>query len=259
MNDEGLLTIKNVTKRFGPLVAVDNISLEIKKNEVVGLIGANGAGKTTFFNIITGHYPPTEGAVIYKGQDITRLSPAERVEMGIVRTFQLTATFNELSVLDNLRLSYFKSHRKSGLSNIIFSKMKNIDDDEIYEYLEKFNLSHLAHKKTGSISLGERRVLEIAMALIYNPQILMLDEPFAGLSEKEIDEVLEILYQNVGQRTIFIVEHKVSKIEGLVQDICVMVEGEMICAGECQTVLKSDIVRERYWKMDAKEMAKIKA
>jgi len=135
--------------------------------------------------------------------------------------------------------------------------MKNIVSEEIYEYLDKFNLSHLTHKTAGSISLGERRVLEIVMALIYNPEIIMLDEPFAGLSEKEIDEVLEILQQSIGKRTIFIVEHKISKIERLIEDICVMADGKIICSGECQAVLKSDIVREGYWKMDKKTMETI--
>src|SRR5680860_781079 len=142
MNEE-LLTVKNITKRFGPMVAVDDVSITINKNDIVGLIGANGAGKTTCFNCITGNYIPDEGTVYYKGRDITRLSAAERVSMGIVRTFQLTATFNELSVIDNLRLSYFKSRNKSRLANIVFSKMKNIVSEEIYEYLDKFNLSHL--------------------------------------------------------------------------------------------------------------------
>jgi len=249
-NSEMILQAENITKRFGGMTAVNNVTFGLKKNEIAGLIGANGAGKTTFFNILTGNYIPEEGAVYYKGQDITRLSPERRVDLGIMRTFQLASTFDNLKVLDNLRLAFYRAYNKTTLRNIFFSRMDKIVSEKIDECLETFDLTKLADRMTGQISLGEKRVLEIAMSMVTDPEVLLLDEPFAGLSEVEIDECLKVLHQQVHKKTILIVEHKISKIEDLVEKIGVMVEGVMIAAGETQEVLNSERVKREYWKTE---------
>lgn len=250
-NADMIIKADSVTKRFGGITAVDRVTFGLKKNEVAGLIGANGAGKTTFFNVLTGNYMPEEGKILYKGRDITNISPEKRVALGIMRTFQLASTFDNLRVIDNLRLAYFKAHHKSSMTNILFSNIDSVNSEMIDNALETFNLTKFAYRKTENISLGEKRMLEIAMALITEPEVLLLDEPFAGLSEAEIDEVLEVLYEQVHKKTILIVEHKISKIENLVEKIGVMVDGEMIAAGETDEILNNnERVRREYWRMD---------
>lgn len=249
-NSDIILKADNVTKKFGGLVAVNKVSFSLRRNEIAGLIGANGAGKTTFFNILTGNYIPEEGNIFYKGRDITRLSPERRVALGIMRTFQLASTFDNLTVIDNLRLAYYKAHCPSSLGRSCFSRMDRIVSDKIDECMDVFNLSKLACRNTGNISLGEKRVLEIAMALITNPEVLLLDEPFAGLSEAEIDVILAILRKQIHKQTILIVEHKISKIRDLVERIAVMVEGEMIALGETEAVLNDARVLKEYWRID---------
>ncbi|HEY8391306.1 MAG TPA: ABC transporter ATP-binding protein [Capillibacterium sp.] len=247
-NSEMILQAENITKRFGGMTAVNNVSFGLAKNEIAALIGANGAGKTTFFNILTGNYIPEEGAIYYKGQEITKLSPESRVDLGIMRTFQLASTFDNLKVIDNLRLAYYRAMNKFSLRKIFFSRMDRIVSAKIDECLETFNLTKLADRMTANISLGEKRVLEIAMSLVTDPEVLLLDEPFAGLSEVEIDECLAVLRQQVHKKTILIVEHKISKIQDLVEKVGVMVEGVMIASGKTNEVLNSERVRKEYWK-----------
>lgn len=249
-NSDVILKADNVTKKFGGLVAVNKVSFGLRKNEIAGLIGANGAGKTTFFNILTGNYVPEEGKIFYKGRDITKLSPERRVALGIMRTFQLASTFDNLTVIDNLRLAYYKAHCPSSLGRLCFSRMDGIVSDKIDKCIDVFNLGKLAYRNTENISLGEKRVLEIAMALITEPEVLLLDEPFAGLSEAEIDVILAILRRQIHKQTILIVEHKISKIRDLVERIAVMVEGEMIALGETESVLNDARVLKEYWRID---------
>ncbi|HBL35194.1 MAG TPA: ABC transporter ATP-binding protein [Firmicutes bacterium] len=247
-NSEMIIQAENITKRFGGMTAVNKVSFGLKKNEIAALIGANGAGKTTFFNILTGNYIPEEGHIYYKGQDITTLSPENRVDLGIMRTFQLASTFDNLKVIDNMRLAFYRANQKATLRNLLFSQMDRITSEKIDECLETFDLTKLADRTTANISLGEKRVLEIAMSMITDPEVLLLDEPFAGLSEVEIDQCLEVLRSQVHKKTILLVEHKISKIEDLVEKVGVMVEGVMIASGETKETLNCERVRREYWK-----------
>ena len=248
---EEIIKVENLTKRFGELAAVDNVDYGLKKNQTTGIVGPNGAGKTTFFNLITGYFLPDEGSVLFDGEDITRLSPEKRVSLGMMRTFQLTSTFDNLRVLDNLILSCFRAHKKSSLANMLLSRLSsNLGDEKVAECLETFNLSPVAYRETKNLSLGEKRRLEIAMALIAEPRVLMLDEPFAGLSEAEISEVLEVLKQHAHKQTVLIVEHKISKIKELVERLTVMNDGKIIADGDYEEVLHSAEVRKSYWRID---------
>ena len=247
-NSEMIIRAENITKRFGGMVAVNNVTFGLEKNEIAALIGANGAGKTTFFNILTGNYFPEEGKVYYKDQDITSLSPENRVDLGIMRTFQLASTFDNLKVIDNMRLAFFRANNKANLHNTFFARIDRVVSEKIDECLETFGLTKMADRLTGNISLGEKRILEIAMAIVTDPEVLLLDEPFAGLSDGEINECLDVLRQQVGKKTILIVEHKISKIEDLVEKVGVMVEGVMIAAGETKETLNCERVRQEYWK-----------
>ena len=247
-----IIKTENVTKRFGELIAVDRVNYSLRENEVAGIIGSNGAGKTTFFNLLTGYYPPDEGTILYQGKDITRVSPEKRVALGMMRTFQLTATFDNLKVIDNLVLSFFKAHKKSSLLSLLLTTCKRYRKEEkIAESLGTFDLQDVSDRQVKHLSLGEKRRLEIAMAILAEPKVLLLDEPLAGLAESEIKEVLGVLSKRIGKQTILIVEHKISQVEGFLERLTVMHEGRIIADGGCEECLRDPEVRKSYWQIDA--------
>jgi branched-chain amino acid transport system ATP-binding protein len=246
-----IIKAEGVTKRFGGLVAVDRVDYSLREYEVAGIIGSNGAGKTTFFNLLTGYYLPDDGSILFKGNDITRMAPQERVAIGMMRTFQLTATFDNLSVIDNLVLAFFRAHRKSSLLRLVLSTSKSYRQEEkILAVLETFDLQDLRNRQVKHLSLGEKRRLEIAMAVLTEPEVLLLDEPLAGLAESEIRSVLNVLRRHVGKQSILIVEHKISHVEDFLQRLTVMHEGKIIADGGYEETLRHPEVRRSYWQID---------
>lgn len=246
-----IIKAEGITKRFGALVAVDRVNYSLRENEVAGIIGSNGAGKTTFFNLLTGYYPPDEGTILYKGKDVTRMTPQERVALGMMRTFQLTATFDNLSVTDNLVLSFFRAHRKSSLLHLLLNTCKkHRKEEKIIAALETFDLQDVRDRQVKNLSLGEKRRLEIAMAVLAEPAVLLLDEPLAGLAESEIKNILEVLGRRVGKQTILIVEHKISHVKDFLQRLTVMHEGRIIADGGYEECLRNPEVRRSYWQID---------
>ncbi|HHY33466.1 MAG TPA: ABC transporter ATP-binding protein [Firmicutes bacterium] len=241
---------RGITKRFGGFTAVNNVSYRLGQRETAAIIGPNGAGKTTFFNLITGAYIPDQGSVLYGGRDVTKLPPQNRVGLGVRRTFQLASTFDNLKVIDNLKVAYFRTHRKSSIANMFCTKMDCVADKVIWDQLERFGLAGVAETETKNLSLGDKRKLEMAMALIGNPEVLLLDEPFAGLSEREIDETIDILREYVGKISILIVEHKITKLKTFVERVTVLAEGQIIADGGFEEVLQSPAVRKSYWQID---------
>ena len=253
MSTEIIKTV-GVTKCFGALVAVDRVDYSLRENEVAGIIGSNSAGKTTFFNLVTGYYPPDEGSIFYKGRDVTRMTPQQRVALGMTRTFQLTSTFDNLAVIDNLVLVYFRAHRDSTLLKLLLSTCRrHRNEDKIVATLETFDLQHVRDRLVKNLSLGEKRRLEIAMAVLAEPQVLMLDEPLAGLAESEIKVILEVLGRRVGKQTILIVEHKISHVKDFVQRLTVMHEGRVIADGGYEECLSDPEVRRSYWQIDTEQ------
>jgi branched-chain amino acid transport system ATP-binding protein len=247
-----ILETEKVTKRFGELTAVDRATYVLRENEVAGIVGSNGAGKTTFFNLLTGYYPPDEGTVRYRGKDVTYASPQERIAMGMMRTFQLTSTFDNLTVIDNLVLSFFRAHRKSSLPALLLTTCKrHRQEGVIAECLETFELGNLRDRQVKHLSLGEKRRLEIAMAILAEPKVLLLDEPLAGLGESEIKGVLGVLRKHIGKQTILIVEHKISKVEGFLERLTVMHDGKIIADGNYEECLRDPEVRKSYWQIDS--------
>lgn len=254
MNDAEIIRADGVTKRFGGLVAVDNVTYVLRENEVAGIIGSNGAGKTTFFNLLTGYFAPDEGRILYKGRDVTRATPQERVAAGMMRTFQLTATFETLTVADNLVLAFFRAHRKPSLFQLLVNTCKaHRSDDRIVSTLETFDLHGLADRQVKHLSLGEKRRLEIAMAVLAEPKVLLLDEPLAGLAESEIKAVLDVLRRHAGKQTILIVEHKISQVKDFLQRLTVMHEGKVIADGGYEECLRDPAVRRSYWQIDVED------
>ncbi len=247
-----LIRAENVTKRFGEMTAVDRVTYVLGEHEVAGIIGSNGAGKTTFFNLLTGYFRPDEGTIHYRGRDITSTSPEARVAMGMMRSFQLTSTFDNLSVVDNLVLSFFRAHTSSSLGSLLLTTRKRYRREErIVECLETFELQDVREREVRHLSLGEKRRLEIARAFLADPTVLLLDEPLAGLAESEIWSVLDVLRQRAGKQTILLVEHKVSQVEGFVGRLTVMHEGKIIADGKPEECLRDPAVRRSYWQIDS--------
>ena len=251
-----IIRAENVTKRFGAMVAVDDITYVLHEHEVAGIIGSNGAGKSTFFNLLTGYFQPDAGTIRYRGEDVTRLTPQQRVARGMMRTFQLTATFDTLSVTDNLVLSYFRAHRRPSLLQLFLNTCKaQRGEARIVEALDTFDLGDVRNRQVKNLSLGEKRRLEIAMAVLAEPSVLLLDEPLAGLSESEIQGVLDVLRRRVGRLSILIVEHKISHVQEFLQRLTVMHEGRVIADGTCEDALHHPDVRRSYWQIELPDAA----
>ena len=253
MDKEPVLMTQGVTKRFGDFTAVNKVDFEMDERETLGIIGPNGAGKTTFINIITGFYPPEEGRVFSEGEDITHLSPAMRVERGIARTFQLVHVFDNLSVFENLGLSHFRKRENKPLPFRMFISTLREPSiaARVREALEMLELDNLRDEIVGNLPLGSKKRLEIAMLFASDPRIVIFDEPFSGLSDQEIDEVVGVMKKYTHDKTILVIEHKVSKLEEFVDQLAVMHEGEIICCGDCETTLSDPEVRRSYWKVES--------
>ena len=247
-----ILRAEQLTKRFGALTAVDRVSCTVPGNQVTGIFGSNGAGKTTLFNLLTGYFLPDEGTIRYKGQDITRVPVPERVAMGMMRTFQLTSTFDNLSVVDNLVLAFFRAHRKHSLWRLLTSTCRrHRNEDKVVDAMETFGLKEQRTREVRHLSLGEKRRLEIAMSMLAEPEVLLLDEPLAGLAESEIRAVLDVLRRHAGRQTIVIVEHKISAVKEFVQRLVVMHEGRIIAHGGYDECMQHPEVRRSYWQIDS--------
>ena len=246
---ETILSTEGVTKRFNGLVAVNDISYTVYENQTAGIIGPNGAGKSTFFNLLTGYHRPSEGKVFFHGRDITELPAYKRVMMGIARTFQLVLVFDSMTVMENMMLACARQGRDYSSKSRFF--FKNIH----YKGLEKICLDALdtlgvadkADTMTSEMSYGEKRELEIAIALSLNPSLLLLDEPYAGLSLVDIAHISKVIKKIKGKLTIVIIEHKISKLMDLVESLCVINEGALVCNGNPQEVICDPLVRECYW------------
>jgi branched-chain amino acid transport system ATP-binding protein len=249
MTTATLLETRAVSRRFGSFTAVDQVTFGIRQGEAVGVIGPNGAGKTTFFNLLTGLFPPTGGQILFDGADITRTAPQARVLRGIVRTFQLVSVFDSLPVLANLVLAQLRFRKEdAGALRFFFSPFQQpAVVAACMKSLEMMGIAHKAQVMTSQLSYGEKRKLEIAIALSLKPKLLLLDEPFAGLSDAEITEVLELIHRVKADRSLVIIEHKISRIVDLVDRLCVMHEGRLIAEGIPGDVLCDPRVREVYW------------
>jgi branched-chain amino acid transport system ATP-binding protein len=259
MQGRVILETQNVSKQFGEFVAVERVNYKLIEGETAGIIGPNGAGKSTFFNLLTGLFPPTEGRICFMNQDITNTHAEHRVELGLVRTFQLVSVFDSLSVIDNLVLAVTR------FSPVFINKFRFFFRDahaqsiieKARDALDEVGLANKANILTSELSYGDKRKLEIAMALALNPKVLLLDEPFAGLSDIEITEVLNLLHKVKSKLTLIIIEHKISRIVDLVTRLSVMHEGRIIAEGNPKDVLCDETVRRVYWGSDSCSMDSI--
>lgn len=249
MSNKALLESRRLTKRFGDFTAVGNVDYRVSEGESAGIIGPNGAGKSTFFNLLTGMFSPSQGTVSFMGTDVTRRTADSRVALGLIRTFQLVSVFNSLTVLDNLVLAAVRSsedfkHKSSFMFGSAHRKriLKTCEKSLIEVGLERKMWA-----LTSELSYGEKRMLEIAMALSLKPKALLLDEPLAGLSDVEIKDVLVIINNLRTHLTLVIIEHKISRLVGLVERLSVMHQGQIIADGDPGEVLCDPTVRRVYW------------
>ncbi|WP_027365889.1 branched-chain amino acid ABC transporter ATP-binding protein/permease [Desulfotruncus alcoholivorax] len=248
---ENILEVKNLTRRFGGLTAVGNLDLEVKRGTVHSLIGPNGAGKTTTVNLITGIDKPSEGSVIFNGEDITGMEPFDLVKRGIARTYQHVRLFKDLRVIDNVAMGG-RIYYTYGLAGAIFHSRKKRKEEkeaylEAYDCLKLIGLESKSNFDPGSLSTGQQKLVEIARALCEKPKLMVLDEPCAGLNETEVEELSEIIkkIRDVGI-TVLMIEHHMSIVMGISDYITVIDYGKKIAEGTTAEVSVDPVVRKAY-------------
>jgi branched-chain amino acid transport system ATP-binding protein len=242
-----VLEINSVTKRFGNLVAVRDVSLNVARGEMCAIIGPNGAGKTTFFNLISGFFPPTSGNIIFDGDDITRLSTHERVARGMARTFQITEIFPELTVFENVRISAEVAGGYRLRPWISRSESTKVHAD-VEETLKQVSLEAKADRLVGELAHGDQRAAEIAMALALKPHLLLLDEPTAGMGDQETFQITQLIRRlhRDSNYTIVLIEHDMRVVFHLADRICVLDQGRMLAQGSPQEIAANETVQAAY-------------
>jgi len=240
-----VLQIKSLSKSFGGFKAVSNANLDVKKGEIVAVIGPNGAGKTTLFNLITGVLKPDSGTVLFKDGDITGLSPHAICKKGITRSFQVVNVFQRLSVFENVQVAVLS---REGKTWNLFTPSKKLVREETNGILESVGLQEKANNITGALSHGDRKVLEIAMALGGNPEFLILDEPTAGMASEETVRCIDLIKQLSEKMglTILFCEHDMELVFSISNRIMVMVRGATIIQGSCEDVRCNQAVQDAY-------------
>jgi branched-chain amino acid transport system ATP-binding protein len=239
------LQTQKITKEFGKLRAVNEVSLEISKGDIHAIIGPNGAGKSTYFNLVTGYHRATAGRVLFKEKEITHLPAYSRCNLGITRSFQITSIYPKLTVYESVLMALL-CHRKITLN--FFSSAKKFFKEEVWHILEDIGLADQAHRVGDSISHGDKKRLELAVTLGTEPELLLLDEPTCGMSPEETDMTMSLINQLSKERgiTILFTEHDMSVVFGIAKRISVLHQGTLIADGSPQEVRNSEEVQKVY-------------
>ncbi|MBX0294200.1 ABC transporter ATP-binding protein [Haloarcula nitratireducens] len=251
--DSPLLEVEGLRKEFGGVTAVDGASFRVAPGSLTGLIGPNGAGKSTTFNCITGIHEPTAGTVRFDGRDVTGLPPYALAERGLVRTFQIARELSEMTVLENVMLAPPGQVGESAIRAVLPGLREAVERDEAevvedaWETLSFFEIDHLAHENAGNLSGGQRKLLEMARVLMTDPEMVLLDEPLAGvnptLEEKLLDRIDELRREGL---TFLLVEHDMDVIMEHCEHIIVMHQGRVLAEGDAETVQRDERVLEAY-------------
>ena len=240
-----ILETEGLTKEFRGFVAVSDVALQVRRGSIHGLIGPNGAGKTTCFNLLTKFLPPTRGAIRYDGRDITGLKPAEVARLGLVRSFQISAVFPHLSVLENVRLALQRA--RGGSFDFWRSEaLLKTFDARAFELLEDVGLTDYARAYAGELPYGRKRALEIATTIALDPVMLLLDEPTAGMTHEDVDRIIALVKRVAQGRTVLLVEHNLKVVAGLCDRITVLTRGRVLAEGDYAEVSANPEVQAAY-------------
>jgi branched-chain amino acid transport system ATP-binding protein len=240
-----LLEIKNLWKDFGGFVATRDVSFDLEEGERHAIIGPNGAGKTTFFNLITGHMAPSKGTVKFRGRDITGMPPHKVVKLGLARSFQRINIFPRMTLFENVQVALMS---REGQSTNMFKLCFDLHVEETYELLETVHLREAAHETAGELAYGKQKQLELAIALAEKPDVLLLDEPTAGMSPSETNEAIRLIDRITKERglTLLFTEHDMGVVFGISDRISVLHHGEIIARGLPDEVRNDPDVRRIY-------------
>ena len=245
MSENIILETRNLTKEFKGFVAVNSVNLRVKRGSIHALIGPNGAGKTTCFNLLTKFLKPSSGHIIYDGVDITNESPAPIARRGVIRSFQISAVFAHLSVLENVRVAL---QRKLGTSYHFWKTERSLDrlNQRALELLRAVDLEPYADLAAVELSYGRKRALEIATTLAMEPQLMLLDEPTQGMGLEDVDRIKQLIKKVSADRTILMVEHNMSVVASIADTITVLQRGATLAEGSYAQVSKDPAVIEAY-------------
>ena len=245
MPADTILETRGLTKEFKGFVAVDNVNLQVKRGTIHALIGPNGAGKTTTFNLLTKFLQPTAGTILFNGTDITRDRPADVALRGLIRSFQISAVFPNLTVLENVRVAL---QRSLNTSFHFWKREKTLDvlNERAMALLERVDLAKFARITAGELAYGRKRTLEIATTLAMEPELMLLDEPTAGMGHEDVGRVRDLIKEVAVGRTVLMVEHNMSVVSGICDMITVLARGAVLAEGPYADVSKHPAVIEAY-------------
>jgi branched-chain amino acid transport system ATP-binding protein len=240
-----ILETTHLTKEFKGFVAVNDVSLSVQRGQIHALIGPNGAGKTTCFNLLTKFLPPTRGKILFNGVDITGDRPAQIARRGIIRSFQISAVFPHLTVLENVRIGL---QRQTGMSFHFWKSDRRLNqlNERAQALLEEVDLGSFTHEITGSLPYGRKRALEIATTLAMEPELMLLDEPTQGMGHEDVDRVTQLIKRVSVGRTILMVEHNMNVVSSIADTITVLARGAVLAEGNYAHVSKDPAVMEAY-------------
>ena len=242
---DAILETRGLTKSFGAHMVVSAVDLSIKRHSIHALIGPNGAGKTTFFNLLTKFYAPTSGQIFFNGRDITAVTAARVARTGIVRSFQISAIFPSLTVLENVKIAF---QRKRGESYDFWRSKSALQalNERSYALLDEVGLMEFADLKAAHLAYGRKRALEIAATIALDPELLLLDEPTAGMGYEEIGRIVELIRRVAKDRTLVIVEHNLPIVASLADRITVLARGKVLADGDYTHISTHPEVKRAY-------------
>jgi branched-chain amino acid transport system ATP-binding protein len=245
MNPEHILETRGLTKEFKGFVAVSEVNLKVRRGAIHALIGPNGAGKTTVFNLLTRFLPITRGSIWFNGRDISREQPAQIARSGIVRSFQISSTFPNLTVLENVRVAL---QRRLGNSFHFWASERRLTalDERARRLLTEVELDNAADMRAGELPYGRKRALELATTLALEPELMLLDEPTQGMAHEDVGRVVSLIRRVAANRTVLMVEHNLSVVEDLSDTITVLARGSVLAEGSYSEVSRNPAVLEAY-------------
>jgi len=245
LSGEFILETRGLTKEFAGFVAVQDVNLKVRRGHIHALIGPNGAGKTTCFNLLSKFLQPSRGEILYNGRDITALKPADIARLGLVRSFQISAVFPHLTALENVRVALQRQHG----SSFDFWRSKSVLDrfnDRARELLNDVGLADFAGTVAVEMPYGRKRALEIATTLALDPEMMLLDEPMAGMGHEDIDKISALIQRIAKNHTILMVEHNLSVVANLSNVITVLTRGRVLAEGNYADLTRDERVKEAY-------------